>query len=203
MVKKKADGKKKRISHEKKKKLVEGVLKHEISIPIEKEEKLEEVTKIEEEKEIKKPEEPIKPEERAEVKESKLKKKVEVQEVEKEKVIPTWKSKEVLESIGKGLHTGVEGIKRGAQVAVKSTKGISERMRRGITVAKLKYTISTLRKKIRETYNEIGGEVCALEAEEKKTVEIEKGKMKKLIDQVKKYEANMQKIEKELENLQS
>lgn len=137
-------------------------------------------------------------------KETVAKKKIEVTAKSREEEIEAVisKGKRVLAGIGKrvfkGVSTGVKGFGKGAQVVAKQTQGVGKNAGKRIKIAKFKHGLKIVRKKVRDLYMGIGGEVCVLESEGKKVVEIEKGKMKKLVDEVRKCEKQMETLEKEI-----
>jgi len=136
--------------------------------------------------------------------------------IKKEKV-----KKEIPARVGKIKETGqkaattiLEGIKKAADAyfiiigtsayfITETVAKESKKIENTIKIAKLKCSLPHFRKKIRELYTEIGGEVCVLNEQGLKDISIEKGALKKLINKIRGYEKEIKKLEDRLLKLQS
>lgn len=94
-----------------------------------------------------------------------------------------------------GLEEGVMAVKDGATIIAIKTEEMAR-------IAKMKYDIYTLNRKIEKSFTEIGARVYDLAQEE--PVEIfDDDQVKKYIEDIKKYEKEIKEIETSIENIKS
>lgn len=108
----------------------------------------------------------------------------------------------VLAGLQRGVRAYAELVEGGSYIVVSKIAGVGKGSGDRVRAIKLRRRLQTTRKKIKSIYTQIGGEICALESEGVREVRIEKGQLKKLVNQVKEHEKEMKETETMLLELQ-